>query len=316
MKEQPISEELRLKYYTVNADNTQLRILSGNGQEIVEYRPNTAVRIWYNDLTTSYDTHWHTSIEIIEPVENWYDVTIGESTYRVMPGEALIVPPRSLHSIQSPDTGSRFVYMLDMTSISGIHGFASIEPVIGEPILLNRTDYSYIYDDIMALIKKMRDEYFDQKQFAELSIYSHLLELLVTLGTHRFESLNIFDGMRVYKQKEYTNKFNDVMDFIDSHYTEDLELEKVAASIGFSKYHFSRLFKQYTNYTFCTYLSRRRIKAAQEYLEKADLSITEIALQSGFPSISTFNRAFKQFNNCTPSEYREKIQIYMSRQND
>ena len=40
----------------------------------------------------------------------------------------------------------------------------------------------------------------------------------------------------------------------------------IASSIGFSKYHFSRLFKQYTNYTFCAYLCHRRIKVAEELL--------------------------------------------------
>lgn len=96
------------------------------------------------------------------------------------------------------------------------------------------------------------------------------------------------------------------MTYIDTHYTENLDLETVAKSVGFSKYHFSRLFKQYTNFTFGDYLCYRRIKAAEELLANPDLSITEVAIQAGFPSISTFNRLFKQHKNCTPSEYRSK----------
>ena len=131
--------------------------------------------------------------------------------------------------------------------------------------------------------------------------------MLVSLGNNQFDNMEIFSSMRIYKQKEYAAKFNEVMEFIDTHYMDDLELDNIAASIGFSKYHFSRLFKQYTNYTFCNYLTRRRLLAAKALLEQPNLSITEIALQSGFPSISTFNRAFKQQNNCTPSEYRDKF---------
>ena len=99
------------------------------------------------------------------------------------------------------------------------------------------------------------------------------------------------------------------MDYIDEHYMEDLNLEDIAESIGFSKFHFSRLFKQYTNFTFCDYLCYRRIKVAEELLAMPDLSITEVALQAGFPSISTFNRLFKQHKNCTPSEYRSKNRL-------
>ena len=156
------------------------------------------------------------------------------------------------------------------------------------------------------MMVQMRNEYFSKNDFAELTIYSLLLSLFVKLGTNHLDNINLFPNMRVYKQKEYMDKFNTVMDYIDSHYMEELNLDDIAASIGFSKYHFSRLFKQYTTYTFCAYITHRRIKIAEELLEQPDLSITEVALQSGFPSISTFNRVFKQVKNCTPSEYREK----------
>ena len=62
--------------------------------------------------------------------------------------------------------------------------------------------------------------------------------------------------------------------------------------------------KQYTNFTFCDYLKHRRIQAAEMLLEQPEYSITEVALQAGFPSISTFNRIFKEYKNCTPTEYR------------
>jgi len=99
-------------------------------------------------------------------------------------------------------------------------------------------------------------------------------------------------------------KFGNLLEYIDTHYTEDLTLEDMADIIGFSKYHFSRLFKQYTNFTFCDYLKHRRIQAAEMLLEQPEYSITEVALQAGFPSISTFNRIFKEYKNCTPTEFR------------
>ncbi len=45
------------------------------------------------------------------------------------------------------------------------------------------------------------------------------------------------------------NKFLNVVKYIDMHYSEDLSLEKISAACGFSKFHFSRLFKQYTGFT-------------------------------------------------------------------
>lgn len=101
-------------------------------------------------------------------------------------------------------------------------------------------------------------------------------------------------------------KFNDLLDYIDMHYAEDLSLESMADHIGFSKFHFSRLFKQYTNLTFSDYLNYRRLKAAEELLVNPALPIIEVSLRAGYTSISTFNRLFKQIKHCTPSEYRSR----------
>lgn len=64
--------------------------------------------------------------------------------------------------------------------------------------------------------------------------------------------------------------------------------------------------------TFYDYLNFRRMRAAEELLSSPDYSITELALASGFPSISTFNRVFKAKHGCTPTEYRMKNSQYRS----
>ena len=85
---------------------------------------------------------------------------------------------------------------------------------------------------------------------------------------------------------------------------EEITLESIADIAGFSKFHFSRLFKQCSGQNFYDYLCFKRIKTAEMLLLKPTLPITEIALQSGFSSLSTFNRTFKRLKNCTPTEYR------------
>ncbi|ABX43014.1 helix-turn-helix domain-containing protein [Lachnoclostridium phytofermentans] len=65
------------------------------------------------------------------------------------------------------------------------------------------------------------------------------------------------------------------------------------------------MFKQCSGQNFYDFLSFKRIKSAEMLLLNPDLTITEIALQSGFSSLSTFNRTFKRTKNCTPTEYRD-----------
>ncbi len=296
----------RSLFYEVNSDTVNARVMADSGQELVQFRSGSSMRIWYNDQLDDYAPHWHTALEIIVPIENWYDAKVGGTCFHLVPGDILLIPAGELHALKAPSSGSRFIFLFDLTAFTGLHDFAGIQPIIASPIHLTRAAFPQIYDDVYQLLIQMKNEYFTGNEFAELTIHALLLHLFVKLGTNHLESINLFPNMRVHKQKEYMDKFNTVMDYIDSHYTEDLNQDDIAASVGFSKYHFSRLFKQYTNYTFSSYITRRRIRAAENLLEQPELSVTEVALQSGFPSISTFNRVFKQVKNCTPSEYREK----------
>lgn len=296
----------RIDFNSVNNDFSGTRTIQPDSQELVSFHYSSAVRIWRNDQNVDFDPHWHTALEILLPVENWYDAIIHDETYHLVPGDILIIPSGELHTLKAPEKGVRFVFLLDISSIAKLHGFASIESVMNGPLYINKNTYPHIYDDVYHILLQMRNEYYSKQEFAELTIFSLLLNLFVKLGTNHLNSAELFPSTRPYKQREYVNKFNSVMDYIDAHYMEEFTLDDVASATGFSKYHFSRLFKQYTGYSFCSYICRRRIKIAEELLEQPDLSITEIAMQSGFASISTFNRVFRQQKNCSPSEYREK----------
>lgn len=297
--------------YNINNDFSGSRSIQ-SFQEYVEYHGEDAVRIWYNDHSTNYDSHWHSALEIIVPMENWYDATIDDRDYHVLPSEILIIPSGALHSLRAPQSGSRFIFLFDVAAIATLHGFSQIESIFTPPQCISKATHPQIYDDVYQLLMQMRNEYFSEKDFAELTIFSLLLNLFVLIGTNHLNSLNFLSSMRPAKQRAYTNKFNTVIEYIDTHYMYDLCLDDVAAAADFSKFHFSRLFKQYTGFTFCDYIRHRKIRAAEELLNQSDLTVTEIAMQSGFVSLSTFNRVFRQLKHCSPTEYREKNQYRYS----
>ena len=147
--------------------------------------------------------------------------------------------------------------------------------------------------------------YFTEEPMWELRMYAEILNFFAIIGQDRIENMITKPPKIGNRQKEYIEKFNSLFSYIDLHYSEDLTLEFAADYTGYSKFHFTRLFKQFSNTTFYDYLCYKRIKVAEELLINRSLSITDVAIRSGFPSISTFNRLFKKLKNCTPSEYRE-----------
>ena len=77
---------------------------------------------------------------------------------------------------------------------------------------------------------------------------------------------------------------------------------------GFSKFYFSRLFKQFTNVSFYKYVNQKRIEKAAKMLTEPNISIANVALSCGFESLSSFIRMFKIVKGCTPTEFRNMYQ--------
>lgn len=106
--------------------------------------------------------------------------------------------------------------------------------------------------------------------------------------------------------EEYINRINKILTYIDDNLNNDLTLEKLSNIVHYSPFHLHRLFRAYTNEPINQYITRKRIeKTASLLIHKKDLSISEIALNYGFNSNSSFTRTFKKTYGVSPSEFRK-----------
>ncbi len=275
------------------------------------YVSSSTIRFWLNDEPTAFTTHWHPDIEIVIPLENIYTVIIDRTKYLLSPGDIFLILSGEPHQLIAPEKGLRLIYLLDFSILSKIRGFSYISTYLCQPVLINQSTCDPIYKQESALIADLFRDYCSEESLREFPLYSKLIMFFFIYGNYRLSQENNFAPFSTNseKQKYLLDKFNTVFNYLDEHYAEDITLEQLAAIAGFSKFHFSRLFKQYSGQNFYEYLCFRRIKAAEALLLRPDISITEIALQSGFSSLSTFNRMFKKLKKCTPSKYRK---LYIS----
>ncbi|MBQ4819069.1 GyrI-like domain-containing protein [Aquimarina sp. MMG016] len=106
--------------------------------------------------------------------------------------------------------------------------------------------------------------------------------------------------------KDYINRINKALVYIDNHLDTELSLETISGIAHYSPYHFHRIFKAVIDETLNNYITRKRIeKCASVLMHKEEVSITELSLQYGFNSNSSFTRAFKRFYKVSPSEFRK-----------
>jgi AraC family transcriptional regulator len=97
-----------------------------------------------------------------------------------------------------------------------------------------------------------------------------------------------------------------VSTYIRDHANQELTLDVLARQIGFSPYHFARLFRKTTGETPHQYVRRERLEYARRLLESNELSLAEVALESGFGDQSYFTRVFKRALRITPGAYRRE----------
>lgn len=270
--------------------------------ETVNYKENTNIRLYNNTDNEEYPAHWHTPIEIVMPVENHYPVECNELKMDLREGDILLICPGALHTFRAIK-GRRIIFQAEISSVFRLKELESILSIISPVLLITPENYPLIYDRMHALMVEITDEYFRDAPLTETSIYSKLIEMLVSVGRNHTESVERFDVGHV-KQKEYIEKFMTICSYISEHCTEDLSLDMMADMAGFSKFHFTRLFKQFTNSSFYKYLNQKRIATAEQLLINPQMSVTDVALHSGFSSLSAFIRMFKIIKGCTPSEFR------------
>lgn len=284
-----------------------MRILDGI-YEKVDYQNNSSILLHINKVSDNYSPHWHTAVEIIMPINNFYTVVIGRTTYLLQEGDILVIPPGELHELLAPKEGLRRVLLFDYSLISSLKGITNIFTVLNQPRLITRRNAPETLEELTKLYDEITLEYTSNYTLKEAAIYSLIIKMFVIMGRKYMNTEHIFPDVKLNKQKEYIEKFNLIFDYINDNYMEEISLDTIADVAGFSKFHFSRLFKQFTDMSFYDYLNQRRVKEAEKLLLNLNLSITEVAMRSGFSSISTFNRVFKNFKECTPTEFKNLYQ--------
>lgn len=97
-----------------------------------------------------------------------------------------------------------------------------------------------------------------------------------------------------------------IVNYVNSHFTENISISEIAKVFGISSSYLSRSFSSYTGRSVYEYITYRRIALSKEMI-CANKSFTEVAFQCGFNDYSCFLRAFQKATGQTPSAYKKTI---------
>ena len=269
--------------------------------EYVTYREHSTMRVWYSETPWHYESHYHSAVEIIMPIRGEVVYTLPERVYRVQSDEVLIVPPNCPHDLVMQEGSARYLMLFEPESIFGMRDMQSLAEMLGQPIYV--TAQFGPQAEVRDLLTQLVACYERQDPLWNSECYALLLRMYVLLGQRfleRQERSAEDDGRDID-----SDVINSARLYIDHNCMRSLTLDDMAAFSGFSKYYFSRVFKQQLGIPFSEYLRRRRVSLAEELLIHSRKPIQEVAADVGFGSIATFNRVFREIKRCSPSRYRE-----------
>lgn len=270
--------------------------------ETVDYTENRSVLIYDNIENEEYPIHWHNAIEIIMPLTNTFTAVCDNKEFTLKEREILIIPAGTLHTLKA-QSGRRLIFMFDNNTVDNNHALHDLYSVLKEPL---KIDSSFDEEFLTSLGSILKDIYMLYSNFGEITevyIYIKLLTMLARIKEYQLNTVKYDDD------EKYMEKFGVIVKYIEKNYMYNITLDDLARMAGYSKYHFSRIFKKYSRTTFIAFLNQRRIKAAELLLLDDSMSITEIAMQVGFSSLTTFNRVFREIKGCTPTEFRKLYKI-------
>ena len=255
----------------------------------------------------SFPSHWHSFGEIIlvGPGEkNVYK--IGQKIYNLVEGDIVLIWPMEMHEIVDADRTRSVILQFSNTIADAVFDFKRIIHYYHNLHVICINTHRELALKLGEIARKMRDTFISNNNNKEILCTMLLFEFMLILDAHKQElSGELTDSYSSPVTDELYFKMVKVTDYIKNNLTDDnLTQSEMAKRAGISKDYFSRIFKEITGLNYNKWLNLIRVEKAAELMSNDGMSLTEIAMLSGFQSISSFNRVFKEQKNMSPSEYR------------
>lgn len=239
-------------------------------------------------------SHFHNYYELYYLEQGERKVVIGNTSYQLKAHDYIVFPPFTMHHSYS-DEGVRFsrlvLYFQPELISTEIKEFFANDLT---PHSIDDEDtHKLFYGQLCQLICEQ-----DKPQLMSLEVMNALLQIiLITIvrnqsNTHRALS---------------EPKMASVISFVHQNYFKDLCLDDLSERFFISKSYLCREFKRFTSCSFVEYLNKIRVLHAQRLFIESNKSITEIAIEVGFGSLTHFERVFSKNNGITPKKFCSNV---------
>jgi len=247
--------------------------------------------IIYPDLVIPFN--FHNSFELVYVIEGSVLITVNNMETRVKKNEFLLISPNMIHKFDRDENNKYLIIVFSSDFVSEFYKNNSLLPF-----------YKFTTDDTsMAFLKKNILFQGTPDLYKIKSCLYYICDLAINSVNQSFSDA----------PQHYINNFiYSVNKYISENLETNLTRYEIASALNYEEHYFSRLFNKCFNMKLKQYINIHRFSHAQKLLTSTDLSISQVAYDSGFNSIQSFYRIFKELSGKSPNQYR-KTEILITR---
>lgn len=288
---------------------TQRLLLRGYPVEVTTVdctTPNAPIVYW----------HWHDEIEFLYIQKGQAYITCDEDNITVSDGDIVFINQAVRHFI-TPAGDDGVIYSSIIVNPSFILGFGQLEleskyinPIIANQSFnhLHLTRDDSLYRQFLPLLEQLITLNQDCPVGYELLSKACILQLWNLLYSQLPSRTATGSRISARTANQDAQRTKQAMLYIQEHFMESVTLDDIADAILVSKSECCRCFKRAAGLSPIEYLMKYRITESTKYMHrKTHESISEIAGAVGFNNTSYFNKVFKKYMGCTPTEYRQSL---------
>lgn len=267
-------------------------------RETINYQKNLPVNMFLHRVQL-VQSHWHESLEILFLLEGQIEIMVNGEHLKLTKDDIAVLPPSSIHAIFSDNPNISLAVQISPEFIDEFGGkgctFLTLPP--SNQNHRNASRIRSLMARMMVLYNKSGPGY-------ELRLNALALELLYVLV--RYQPAAIQKTAMQPQTQKYLHRMQHIIDYIHENYHDEITLSTLQELEHLSSAYISKFFHKYMGVSFLTYLNAVRLKHAERALLESDVSITQLALDCGFPNPKAFYKAFRQVYHETPKNYRNR----------
>ncbi|PFO01482.1 hypothetical protein COJ85_17365 [Bacillus sp. AFS076308] len=246
--------------------------------------------------------HWHDRIEFLFVLRGRIQVVVGGEEFSLQENDLLLINSNVVHGVDASEDNRVLLLQIPLSFIK--KWYQDIEMELFHCQSLQNEDQEK-FNGIRLLMVNLMLTLRKKELGYEIKIHSLLLDIVY----------NLISKFRVGDQKQINRnsskdieRLTRITNYIQKNYMHPITLNEIAENEELTVPYLSRYFQQHMGQPFIKYLNGIRLEQAVKYLLDTNWPVIQIAMESGFSSLNTFHKLFKDTFHTTPYQFRKNQQ--------